>query len=76
LIAELSIRGAAMEEEIPLVPLIVGALSLLWFGYEVERRRNKLRQVFNVFDREESEIATALEAMVESGALKRYLPEV
>ena len=59
-----------MNEELPIVPLVVGALGLLYFGYEVERRRNKLRQIFNVFDREESEIAALLETMVESGALK------
>ena len=47
-------------------------LGLFYFGYEVERRRHKLRQIFNVFDREESEIATLLETMVESGQLKAY----
>lgn len=48
-------------------------LVLFYFGYEIERRRNKLRQVFNVFDREESEIAAMLEVMVESGQLKPHL---
>ena len=60
-----------MNEEIPIVPVLVAALGLFYFGYEVERRRHKLRQVFNVFDREESEIAAMLEVMVESGQLKR-----
>jgi hypothetical protein len=64
-----------MDEEMPLVPMILGALAILYFGYEVQRRRHKLRQIFNVFDREESEIAAALEVMVESGELKRYVPE-
>jgi hypothetical protein len=59
-------------EEIPIVPIVIGALGLLYFGYEVEKQRNKLRQIFNVFDREESEIAALLEHMVESGQLKRY----
>jgi hypothetical protein len=61
-----------MNEDIPIVPLLVGAVALFYFGYEIERRRNKLRKIFNVFDREESEIATVLEAMVESGQLKAY----
>ena len=61
-------------EEIPIVPMIVGALGLLYFGYEVEKQRHKLRQIFNLFDREESEIALMLEAMVESGQLKPYAP--
>ena len=56
-------------EEIPILPIIVGTLGLLYFGYEVEKQRHKLRQIFNVFDREESEIAAMLETMVESGQL-------
>jgi hypothetical protein len=62
-------------EEVPILPIIVGALGLLYFGYEVEKQRNKLRQIFNVFDREESEIASSLEAMIASGQLKPYVPE-
>ena len=61
-------------EEIPILPIIVGALGLLYSGYEVEKQRHKLRQIFNVFDREESEIAAMLETMVESGQLKPYVP--
>jgi hypothetical protein len=61
-----------MNEEISIMPLVVGALAVFYFGYEVERRRHKLRQIFNVFDRQESEIAAMLEVMVESGELKPY----
>jgi hypothetical protein len=62
------------NEEIPIVPILVGALAVLYFGYEVHRQRHKLRQIFNVFDREESEIATTLEKMVASGQLKPFTP--
>jgi hypothetical protein len=61
-------------EEVPLVPIVVGALAAVYFGYEIHRQRHKLRQIFNVFDREESEIATTLENMVASGQLKPYIP--
>ena len=61
-------------EELPILPILVGTIGLLYFGYEVEKQRHKLRQIFNVFDREESEIATMLESMVESGQLKPYVP--
>jgi hypothetical protein len=61
-----------MNEEIPIVPLLLGALGVFYVGYEIERRRHKLRQIFNVFDRQESEVAAMLEAMVESGRLKPY----
>jgi len=63
-----------MNEETPILPIIMGALALLYFGYEVEKRRHKMRQIFNVFDREESEIAALLETMVESGELKPCAP--
>lgn len=61
-----------MNEDIPIVPMLVGAIGLFYFGYEIERRRHKLRQIFNVFDRQESKIAEMLESMVESGQLKPY----
>jgi hypothetical protein len=63
-----------MNEEIPILPVAVGVLGVLYLGYEIDRQRNKLRSIFNVFDREESVIATALEALVESGQLKPYIP--
>ena len=61
-----------MNEDIPFVPMLVGTVGLFYFGYEIERRRHKLRQIFNVFDRQESKIAEMLELMVESGQLKPY----
>jgi hypothetical protein len=61
-------------EETPILPIILGALVAFGIGYETERRRRRLRQVFDVFDRDESKIAEALETMVESGQLKPYLP--
>ena len=63
-----------MNEEVPILPLIVGAGLLLYIGYEIDRRRHKLREVFNVFDKEESKIAQGLEILVESGQLKPYVP--
>jgi len=63
-----------VNEEISIMPIIVGALAVLYFGYEVERRRNLLRETFNVFNKQESKIAQALELMVESGQLRRYVP--
>ena len=62
------------EEGIPILPLIVGSLILCYFGLEINRRRTSSARIFNVFDREESEIAAALEKWVESGELKPYTP--
>ena len=64
-----------MNEEISIMPIVIGALAVLYFGYEVERRRHQLRETFNVFDKQESTIAQALELLVESGQLRPYVPE-
>jgi hypothetical protein len=65
-----------MNEEggFPILPLIIGTVILAYFGLEVTRQRSKLRAIFNVFDRQESAIAATLEAMVERGELKPYVP--
>ena len=63
-----------MGEEVPVLPLLLGAGLLVYFGFEVNRRRNRLRRIFNVFDKQESTIAQALEILVESGQLKPYVP--
>ena len=60
------------EEGIPILPLLIGSLILCYFGLEVNRQRNKLRSIFNVFDREESAIAAVLEQWVEDGDLKPF----
>ncbi len=63
-----------MNEEIPLLPAVVGTCIALVLGYEINRRRNKMRKVFNTFDKQESTIADALERMVQSGQLRPYVP--
>jgi hypothetical protein len=63
-----------MNEEISFMPIVIGALAVLYVGYEIERRRHQLRETFNVFDKKESAIAQTLERMVESGELRRYVP--
>jgi hypothetical protein len=64
-----------MNEEggFPILPFLVASLVLCYFGLEVNRQRNKLRSIFNVFDREESAIADILEQWVENGDLKPFL---
>jgi hypothetical protein len=62
------------SEELPFLPLVAGTAVALYLGYEINRRRNKLRKIFNTFNREESLIADALESLVLSGQLKPYTP--
>jgi hypothetical protein len=59
-------------EEVPIALVLVLGVSALYFGYEVDRRRKRLHAIFNTFDKQESKIAQALEAMVESGQLKPF----
>jgi hypothetical protein len=63
-----------MNEEVQILPLVLLAGLGLYFGYEINRRRNRLRRIFNTFDKRESKIAQALESLVESGQLKPYVP--
>ncbi len=59
-------------EELPIALVIVLGASALYFGYEVDRKRKRLHAIFDTFDKQESRIASALEAMVESGQLRPY----
>jgi hypothetical protein len=59
-------------EEVPVLLLLVVGASALYFGYEVDKRRKRLHAIFDTFDKQESKIATALEAMVESGQLRPF----
>jgi hypothetical protein len=61
-------------EEVPIIPLVLGALGVMYFGYEIERQRHKLRQIFGTFDRDESRIAEALEILVKTGQITAYVP--
>jgi hypothetical protein len=61
------------EEGIPILPILAAAVILTYFGFEINRQRNKLRAIFNVVDRQESAIAEVLEHMVETGELKPYV---
>lgn len=63
-----------MNEEVPLLPVVLGTCIALMLGYEINRRRNKLRRIFNTFNHQESSIAEALESLVKSGQLQAYVP--
>ncbi|MGO9464579.1 MAG: hypothetical protein ACLQIB_28680 [Isosphaeraceae bacterium] len=60
-------------EDVPLFPLVLGAILVACVGYETRRRRDRLRRIFNVFDKQESKVAEALETMVRNGELKPYM---
>jgi hypothetical protein len=63
-----------MNEDISIATILVGLLGVLYVGYEIETRRKSLRETFNVFDKQESAVGEALEAMVKNGQLRPYIP--
>jgi hypothetical protein len=64
-----------VNEELQILPMAMIACIGLGLGFEINRRRNKLRKVFNTFDKNESKIASALEAMIHSGQLRPFVSE-
>lgn len=64
-----------MDEELPILPLLLASLVAFGFGYEVNRRKERLKAIFNVFDKQESKIATALEEMVRNGEILPFTPK-
>lgn len=54
------------------VSLVLGALAVGYFVYEIERRRRKLHDLWDVLDGEDAVLTDALEDMVESGELQPY----
>jgi hypothetical protein len=62
-------------EEVPIVLLVVLGASALYFGFEVDRRRKRLHAIFDTFDKQESQIASYLESLVESGRLRPYVAD-
>ena len=54
------------------VSLVLGGLALGYIVYEIERRRRKLHDLWDVLDEEDAIITAALEDMVTSGELQPY----
>jgi hypothetical protein len=54
------------------VALFMSALALGYMVYEIDRRRRKLHEVFDVLDADDARITAGLEDMVASGELRPY----
>ena len=55
-----------------ILTMIMGALALGYVVYEIERRRRKLHDLWDVLDEEDALLTEKLEDMVESGELRPY----
>lgn len=54
------------------VTVFFAAVLVTTIGFEINRRRKRLREVYDVLDTETQHIAAELERLVEQGALKPY----
>ena len=54
------------------VAIFMSALALGYLVYEIDRRRRKLHDVFDVLDADDAHITERLEDMVASGELQPY----
>jgi hypothetical protein len=52
--------------------IFMSALAVGYLVYEIERRRRKLHDVFDVLDADDAHITARLEAMVAGGELRPY----
>ena len=61
-----------MEKVSEVVGVLFAAVMVAAVGFEISRRRKKLREVYDVLDSETKHIALELEQMVRSGALQPF----
>jgi hypothetical protein len=55
-----------------ILTMLMGTLALGYVVYEIERRRRKLHDLWDVLDSEDALLTERLEDMVESGELQPY----
>ena len=55
-----------------ILTMLMGALAVGYVVYEIERRRRKLHDLWDVLDEEDALLTEKLEDMVESGELQPY----
>jgi hypothetical protein len=55
-----------------ILTMVMGALAVGYVVYEIERRRRKLHDIWDVLDEEDARLTEKLEEMVESGELQPY----
>lgn len=57
------------------VTMIIGVAMAGWIAFEIDWRRKRLREVYNVLESKDKHITGDLEHMVELGLLKPYTGE-
>ena len=54
---------------------VFGIVLIVAIGYELRRRRKKLRELYNVLDHEDLAVVADLDEMLKKGMLKTYVPD-
>jgi hypothetical protein len=57
------------------ITTVFGFVLIVAIGYELRRRRKRLRELYNVLDHEDVAVIADLDNLLQSGALKQYVPE-
>jgi hypothetical protein len=61
-----------MEQFNQTLTSVFGILLVTAIGFEIRRRRKKLREVYNLLDSEDKALVSELEQMLAAGQLHRY----
>lgn len=64
-----------MENISHTITTVLGIVMVGLVGYEINRRRKQLREVYDVLETEDKHVVGDLEHMVELGLLKPYVGE-
>lgn len=61
-----------MEQFNQILTTVFGVALVGALGFEIARRRRKLRELYNVLDAEDRHVVAELDQMVASGLLQQY----
>lgn len=54
---------------------VFGLVLIAAIGYELRRRRKRLRELYNVLDHEDLAVVSDLDELLQKGVLKSYVPD-
>lgn len=57
------------------ITMLIGIAMAGWIAFEIDWRRKRLREVYNVLESKDKHITGDLEHMIELGQLKPYMGE-
>lgn len=64
-----------MNQVSEVITSVFGIVLLAAIGFEIRRRRTRLRELYNVLDQEDLAVVSDLDEMLKNGLLKPYTPE-